>query len=148
MILNPEILLIGIGNSGRSDDGIGWAALDRIREQGFTGTCAYRYQLNIEDAELVSHYQKVLLIDACQHDLPAGFSIEQVLPDASFSYSTHQISPAAVAYLCSTLFDARPDIFLLQIPGYRWEIGEGLSGKAQENISRALMALGGQVLSP
>ena len=61
------ILIIGIGNSGRNDDGLGWKFVD-IASQTMRGyfDVEYRYQLQIEDAELVSKYNKVIFADATQ----------------------------------------------------------------------------------
>lgn len=131
-------LYIGIGNPGRSDDGIGWAALDTLREMGFEGTFEYRYQLNVEDAELISRFTNVLLIDASEHDLPEGYQLYPVQQLAEFTFSTHELSPAAVVHLAAAIFDAHPKVHVLEIKGHRWEIGEGLSKKAREHISRAI----------
>ena len=48
----PEpLLIIGIGNSSRGDDGLGWAFLDTISQmQPLPGQLEYRYQLVVEDA--------------------------------------------------------------------------------------------------
>ena len=59
---DPATLLIGIGNSGRQDDGLGWAFLDAVCSQpDLKAQCEYRYQLQIEDAELVSRFERVHL---------------------------------------------------------------------------------------
>ena len=47
-----KTLLIGIGNSGRSDDALGWKFVDEFVEYGHLFDLEYRYQLQIEDAEL------------------------------------------------------------------------------------------------
>jgi Ni,Fe-hydrogenase maturation factor len=58
-------LLIGIGNSGRADDGLGWAFLDEVEKTlPKNYDLEYRYQLQVEDAELISHYNTVFFIDA------------------------------------------------------------------------------------
>lgn len=139
MQLDPEHgLLIGIGNAGRQDDGIGWAMLDLLLASGYRGATAYRYQLNVEDAELISHYPKVWVIDASQRVLPEGFSMEKLIAGTGISYSTHSLEPAAILGLCEQLYDRKPEVLLLQIQGYDWGIGEGLSKKARENCSRAM----------
>ena len=46
-----KTIILGIGNNGRQDDGLGWAFLDFLEEQNTTIDLEYRYQLQIEDAE-------------------------------------------------------------------------------------------------
>ena len=54
-----KIIIIGVGNSGRQDDGLGWAFLDEIKRK-FPGIkIEYKYQLQIEDADLISSYDTV-----------------------------------------------------------------------------------------
>ena len=132
------MLVIGIGNVGRKDDGIGWAVLDQLREAGYEGPCEYRYQLNVEDAELVSHYERVLLVDASQESLEEGYRLERVKPVSNFSYSTHQLSPGAIAHLCQDLYGKEPEIWLLVVQGFDWGIGLGLSEEAKSGIERAV----------
>ena len=56
-----KTLLFGIGNSGRSDDGLGWEFLDKIKPNfPIDFDMEYRYQLQIEDAELAKQYQRVM----------------------------------------------------------------------------------------
>ena len=64
-----NILIIGIGNSGRSDDGLGWLMLDTIENKFSNVDVLYRYQLQIEDAEILSHYPTVIFVDACISEL-------------------------------------------------------------------------------
>ncbi|MEJ2400453.1 MAG: hypothetical protein P8Y52_03570, partial [Xanthomonadales bacterium] len=70
----PDTLVFGIGNSARSDDGLGWAFLDRVeRTPGFAGQAEYRYQLQVEDALLASRFEHVVFVDASRAELPGGF---------------------------------------------------------------------------
>ncbi|MEZ4992964.1 MAG: hypothetical protein R2824_21250, partial [Saprospiraceae bacterium] len=84
---------------------------------------------------------KVLIVDASQAELPGGFRFQQVVPDTVFTYTTHSVAPATIAHLCQDLFGRAPNIYLLEIRGYDWEIGEGLSADAANNLDRALKVL-------
>ncbi|PSR08953.1 MAG: Ni/Fe hydrogenase, partial [Bacteroidetes bacterium] len=57
-------LLLGIGNSGRADDGLGWAFAEAFSDQADLFEVELRYQLQIEDALLISTYQRVVIVDA------------------------------------------------------------------------------------
>ncbi|WP_114778291.1 hydrogenase maturation protease [Botryobacter ruber] len=132
-------LLIGIGNSGRQDDGLGWAFVEQVEQEAcFQGDCLYRFQLNIEDAELLSQYDQVFFADAFAGELPGGFALTPCHPQPDTAFSTHLLSPACTLYLCRQLYAQAPQAWLLTMQGYRWELKEGLSAKAQANLEKAL----------
>ena len=57
-----KCIIFGIGNSGRQDDGLGWAFLDLLKKNEFEkASFEYKYQLQIEDAELICNYDTVLV---------------------------------------------------------------------------------------
>lgn len=134
-----KILLLGIGNSGRADDGLGWLFLDEI-EKKYPGIFAieYRYQLQVEDAELIRHYDSVLFIDATQEKIPDGCAIRPCESSGSFYYSSHLQSPEAIVYLAEELYGRVPDANTLHICGYDWELGNRPIQAALENLNRAL----------
>lgn len=131
-------LLIAVGNAARGDDGLGWAFADAVTERGyFDGEILYRYQLQVEDAELISHARQVVFVDAWQNgDIP--FQWAPCPGEPQPSYTSHRLEPPAVVHLCESLFDANPDVFCLLIRGEQWELGEGLSRNAQQNLNLAL----------
>ena len=139
---NPEeTLIVGIGNSGRRDDGLGWAFLDRINELGYRGSTVYRYQLQIEDAEMISHFKHVIFIDATESKFKDGYSFEPLSPEKDFIYSTHQLSPSAVLFLSQDLYETTCECRLLAICGEEWELKQGLSQTAKDNLEKALADL-------
>lgn len=134
-----ESLLFGIGNSGRCDDGLGWAFLDRIRlETAFSGRLEYRYQLQVEDAALISSAQHVVFVDSWQGQLPGGFHWQPCTPAADFEFTTHALSPQAVMHLCRDLYRKTPRAHLLTIQGSCWDLGTGLSPAAEGCLEEAL----------
>ena len=138
-----ETLLIGIGNSAREDDGLGWAFLEQVEgSTSFEGDCLYRFQLNLEDAELITHYERVFFVDAFRGELTGNFSFNPCLPKAGSGYSTHLLSPESILYLCQQLYEQTPQAWMLAIQGYQWELKEGLSPQAQENLRKSLSWFG------
>ena len=101
--LNQEdTLLIAIGNSARSDDGLGWTFMEKLKERNlFKGQLTSCYQLQIEDAEVISHFPKIIFVDACESDLPDGFDLEVTKPLNDFTFTTHALTPSAVLFLCN-----------------------------------------------
>ncbi|MCW5519846.1 hydrogenase maturation protease [Aureitalea sp. L0-47] len=134
-----KILILGIGNSGRSDDGLGWAFLDAIEgEIPANYDLEYRYQLQVEDAELISQYNRVYFVDAHINTFENGFHLEEGKPLQTDSFTTHQLDPETVLYLADTIYDARPESFILGISGVDFELKIGMSEKASKNLSTAL----------
>ncbi|PKP28618.1 MAG: Ni/Fe hydrogenase [Bacteroidetes bacterium HGW-Bacteroidetes-18] len=132
-------LVIGIGNNTRQDDGLGWNFLELLENEGFNAdNLLCKYQLMVEDAELISDYKTVIFIDACKSELENGFSLERIYPSEEVSFSTHSVPPNQILNLCETIYDKKPKVHLLKIQGYHWDIGVGLSKQAKRNLKNAL----------
>lgn len=135
---SPPELIIGIGNCGRADDGLGWAFLDRIGKVCSNCRIEYRYQLNIEDAELISNYSTVLFVDASVSPDVSDYRFSEVIPKAGKTFTSHALEPGVVLYLSEHLYDHRPGTYLLEIKGVEWGLREGLSGDAGLHLQSAV----------
>lgn len=137
--MKEKTLLFGIGNSGRKDDGLGWAFLDKIKPfLPNNYDIEYRYQLQVEDAELVSNYEHVVFIDAHQQSFKKGFIWEQCHPKATESFTTHELDPESVLYLADTIYNKQLKASILGISGTDYRLEMGLSSTAAKNLSKAL----------
>ena len=136
---DSNILIIGIGNSGRSDDGLGWAFIDVLKPK-LPGNfhCEYRYQLQIEDAELIAHYQQVYFVDADINQWKEGFRMVPCRPKSAHGFSTHELEPETVVYLSETLYDKIPEAYILGISGLNFDLEMGLTREAETNLKQAL----------
>jgi hydrogenase maturation protease len=134
-------LVIGIGNPGRGDDGLGPALIELLRGSGLEGIALdANYQLNVEDALACSHFDTVIFIDASEAgDEP--FAIAPLEPARDIAFTTHELSPASVLALCEDLYGRRPEAWLLAVRGFAWELGEGLSPRAAANLESAFAFL-------
>jgi hydrogenase maturation protease len=141
-----KLLLYGYGNPGRQDDGLGIALAEKIEgwaRERFPGKVDVdtNYQLNIEDAEKISHYQMVIFADASQESIES-FSYTPVKPSkATIEFTMHAMSPSYIVHLCNDLFRKDPDCFLMHIKGYEWEMKEGLSQDANSNLQTSMQFL-------
>ncbi len=131
------ILIFGIGNNGRQDDGLGWCFLDFLKQQKTTMDLEYRYQLQIEDAELISKYNQVIFVDATKEKTEDGFYIKPCHPSEKYSFSTHALAPETILHLASKLYDHKPIALVIGIQGYEWELEIGLSKKGAHNLDKA-----------
>ena len=134
---SDKILIFGIGNIGRSDDALGWMFLDRLKGRS-NFELEYRYQLQIEDAELISKYQKVIFVDAHKQDLEEGFYFKRCKGVKHENLNSHALLPETVVWLSEQLFQSNPEAFVLAIQGYSWDLALGVSDKALINLEKAM----------
>lgn len=134
-----KILIIGIGNCGRTDDGLGWAFIDQIKENLLENfDFEYKYQLQIEDAELLSHYSVVYFVDAHKKQWENGFIVTPCYPKATYSFSTHELAPETVLDLTRTVYNKLPKSYILGISGFSFQLNVGLTDEAQANLAHAV----------
>lgn len=133
-------LIIGYGNPGRRDDGLGPAFAAELERLALPGlTVDSDYQLSVEDAETVSRHATVVFVDAAAEG-PAPFSFGPLAPRAETSFTSHHLAPAAVLSLAGEAFGATPRAYLLGIRGYEFnEFREELSPGARDNLTAALV---------
>lgn len=138
-----KILIYGYGNPGRRDDGLGIAFAEQMgnwakKSMSYPITIETNYQLNIEDAELISHYDTVIFADASQETMDS-FALTPIEPaQNTVEFTMHAVAPGYVVHLCQNLFQKTPHAFLLHIKGYEWEMAESLSKAARNNLNLAL----------
>ncbi|RWX48521.1 hydrogenase maturation protease [Candidatus Electrothrix marina] len=133
----PSVLVYGFGNPGREDDGAGVALAERIKSAALPGvTTDSNYQLNVEDALLLSEHDLVIFADATRSPVDR-FSFYRLQPDASVSFTTHAMSPGSVLALCSQLYGETPPVYMLEIAGVSFELRDGMSAEAAENTVAA-----------
>lgn len=138
-----SVLIIGIGNPGRCDDAIGPELVEMLENKvpGFV-ECTADYQLNIEDAEDLAKVELAIFIDASMESAePFGFYALE--PSAEITFTTHTLSAESLLALAKSTFGNAPESFMLGVKGYEFEIGEGLSEKAQMNRDKAYEFISG-----
>jgi hydrogenase maturation protease len=133
-----RILLLGYGNPGRHDDGLGPELAARIESRRLAGvTVDSDMQLQLEDAARIAEHDVIVFADAAASG-PAPFAFHRVEPRGEVSFSTHSVSPSALLALAGEHFQAEPDGWLLAIRGYAFDgFGEGLSEGAAANLDAA-----------
>lgn len=134
-----SVLLIGFGNPGRRDDGLGPMLAEALEATGLAGLCVESdYQLTVEDAEAVSRHDVVVFVDASVNGA-APFDVKEIQPGGAPGFSSHGVEPDEVLMLAKTLFGKCPKAYVVGIRGYEFnEFGEGLSAKATENLKAAV----------
>ena len=131
-------LIIGIGNNTRQDDGLGWCFLDKLEANNFNPeNLLYKYQLMVEDAEIISEYKTVVFIDASKEHSKEGFKMEQISTSEQVSFSTHAVPPNQILNLCEAIYQKKPKAFIIKIDGYEWDFKIELTKEAHINLQQA-----------
>jgi hydrogenase maturation protease len=137
----PRILVLGYGNPGRQDDGLGPAVAGAIGRMGWRHVTAVDdYQLNIENALDVASHDLVWFVDASKTgDEP--FSVQDVRPSPTSEFTSHLLRPAALLAIARLYCHRAPPALLLAIRGYEFEFIEALTPGGQANLRAALAML-------
>lgn len=134
----PKVLVIGFGNPGRLDDGLG-PALAAMAETWRLEhvTVDANYQLTVEDAAAAAEHDAVILADATVADCEP-FSFTAIEARSELSFSTHEVSPEALMGMARDMFHSQVKGYMLAIRGYEFNaFGEWLSQPARENLQSA-----------
>ena len=141
-----RILLIGYGNPGRGDDGLGPALAAEIEALGIRGlTVDIDYQLTVDHAALIAAHDLVVFADA-MIGLAVPFRMARVGDAQPTSLGSHQVSPEAALLLAGLLFGTAPPGWVLAIAGEKFgDVQEGLSICARKNLAGAVAFLRGWI---
>lgn len=136
--MNPApILVIGIGNPSRGDDALGPLCIERLAALDLPGVeLLTDFQLQVEYALDLAGRQRVIFVDASVSG-PAPYTFEPVTAVEDASYSSHEMSPAAVLHAYRKLYGDPPPAWVLAIRGEGFELGEGLSTTGAANLELA-----------
>ncbi len=137
----PRVLVLGYGNPGRQDDGLGPAVAAGIERLGWPNvTASDNYQLNIEDAIDVSEHDFVWFVDAAKTGAEP-YSVREVRPTAEIEFTSHLVRPEAILAIARRCCGRSPPAFLLAVRGYDFEFVEELTPAAADNLRSALAML-------
>lgn len=149
LMLKP-VLLFGYGNLSRGDDALGPLLLEYVESHCDLEAIDILsdFQLQVEHALDLENRNLVMFVDAsvaCDH----AFDFSLLEPARDKSYTTHAMSPAAVLDVYRSIKDqAPPPCFLLSIKADKFELGEGLSVNAENNLTQACRFAGDLLSNP
>ena len=137
----PRILVLGYGNPGRQDDGLGPAVAAGIDGLGWPNITAYdNYQLNIEDALEVAEHDVVWFVDAAKAG-PSPYDVRDLSAASTIEFTSHVVRPEAILAIARQYYGKSPQAFLLAVRGYQFEFVEELTADAADNLRVALAML-------
>jgi hydrogenase maturation protease len=136
-----RVLVLGYGNPGRQDDGLGPAAAEAVQRLGVPRvTVEIDYMLNIEDAAEAAQHDCVLFLDAAETG-PEPFDVREIRPAEEVAFTSHIVKPEVITAICKKHFGRVPRAWLIAIRGYEFELQEGLTDAARANLDSAIAYL-------
>jgi hydrogenase maturation protease len=149
-----KVLIQGIGNPLRGDDGLGPRFVESFlteiqsffakSERSLQIDCEWVYQLQIEQAEQWAHFTHILLVDA-SISIDSSTSLKEMLvedqnfPPADSIIGSHAVSPDSVFALAKEVFSFCGQVFLLSLRASRFDMGEPLSLDAKQSLSDGIV---------
>lgn len=132
------LLVIGYGNTLRSDDGVGPRVAEAVARLNLprvaTLSCGL---LTPELAEPLARAAKVIFVDAAV-DAPREVQLRTLKPADSSQIMAHAADPRTLLALARDVFGHAPEAWWLTVPVENIGIGEDLSPVAQRGFSEAL----------
>ena len=147
----PSIVIIGVGNEYRSDDGAGIAVARRLRALFPTGVTIL--EESGEGAALMQAWQGatcVMLVDAVRSGASPG-TIHRLdaraapLPAGFFHYSTHAFSVAEAVELARSLDQLPAHLVVYGIEGAHFAAGVELSPAVEKAVEAVVERLAQEV---
>ncbi len=115
-----RVVVIGIGNPLRGDDGIGWHAAQRLEALAFppeSVRVVTTHQLLPELAELLSRADLALFIDATVDGAASEIRIRDVPPQPGQTAFSHAFTPEALLHAARDWYGHAPRGLLFTIGG-------------------------------
>ena len=133
-----RLLVIGYGNTLRSDDGVGPRVAREVEEMQLPGVSAIVCDLlTPELADPISKADAVVFVDAAI-DEPREVLLRPLAPADSSQIMAHAADPRTMLALARDVFGHAPKAWWLTIPIENTAIGDQLSASAKGGMAVAL----------
>ena len=124
---SKDILVIGIGNPLRCDDGVGPYVAECIEAKGLNAVKVWiTQQLQVEDLERMLEFERIILVDASMIGPHVDFRQVQGVKGQTLS-SSHHLSAETFVTLALSIYRKNMHMHLCSIRGNHFEVGDKLS---------------------
>jgi len=134
-------LIVGYGNSLRSDDGLGWHVVARLAQDARLrgANVLWRHQLTPELAHDVGQASLVVLVDVSVEQEPGVVSVRRLEATSSAGSAwSHHLEPESLVALARELWNASPDVFVVSVGAGSLEVGERLSPAVEAALPKVV----------
>lgn len=133
------VLIVGYGNSMRSDDGVGIYVASRLAEEKSAGVeVRLMHQLHLELLEELIQYEKIIFVDAAEQGPEVILQKVEPKPQEISLTSSHQLSPAVIYQLALQVYRKKLDLLVCTIRGENFDFGSLLSPVVLDRARRAV----------
>ncbi len=133
-----DLLVIGYGNTLRSDDGVGPKVAEAVGARRLPGVrTMICQQLSPEHAEPISQAHTVVFVDAAM-DSPTQVQFRKLEPCDSTQLMAHAADPHTMLALARDVYNHAPEAWWLTISAERFDFGEKFSRRTQSGFHQAL----------
>ncbi|NJK50323.1 hydrogenase maturation protease [Candidatus Gracilibacteria bacterium] len=139
-----KYLIVGYGNTLRSDDGAGQLVAKRVAKWSLPNVRSLAvHQLTPELAEELANADTVIFVDAVissKQNLEE-IKIELLECNREYSNSGHTEDPRSLLSLSKIVYNKVPIAYWILIPAINFEFGEEISAITQQGITQTLLAI-------
>lgn len=142
-----DVVIVGIGNPYRGDDGAGWAVVDTLEGRVNTSIHLNKQRGDIgELLDIFSRYTKVYLVDASFSESSIGAweridAHRQSLPPENSQTSTHGLSVSQAIAFAKNLDLLPSKLIIYAIAGDNFNLSDTLSPGVAQAVDKVTEAL-------
>jgi hydrogenase maturation protease len=134
-----KVLVIGYGNTLRTDDAVGRRVAMAIASWELPGLESIAvHQLTPELAETLANAELAIFVDARLADEEETVEIQPLEPSGSHMGPGHVGDPRSLLALARAIYGSSPRTWLVTVPAADRSLGEGLSSTAARGAEDAL----------
>lgn len=135
-----DCLVVGYGNSLRSDDGIGIQTAEIVASWNLPQVRSLAlHQLTPELTLELAQADLAIFVDSYHRasDIDS-LKIQRLQPSVLTKFSTHLGDPRILLSLTQALYSKCPRAWWILVPGVNFQLGDRLSPLARQGVKRAL----------
>lgn len=140
-----DILVVGVGNSLRGDDGVGLHLVRRLGEWfGGRLNCFEANDADILFAEKIAGFDELLVIDAMVLEKGEPFAVVELVPSDTYipaGFVSHIFEWGAVMALAKDIYGKSPKASVLGVSASEFGFSENLSPACMANAEKAFRFL-------
>ena len=139
---SKQICVVGVGNTLRSDDGVGifiCSELEKIKLPGLSVITTH--QLHIELVEDLKEFDTIIVVDAGTNQKKEVSFYPVNEQNSSIIHSSHNIDATLLYSLLQKLNPSDRSFFICAVQTQSFEFGETLSPLAISNAEKAIQML-------
>ena len=142
MIKIKKTVIVGVGNTLRSDDGVGIFICSELEKSNLSSLSVLTtHQLHIELVEDLKEYETIVIIDAGANPKSEVSFYPITEQKSNGIHSSHNINATLLYSLLQKLYPSDRSFYVCEIQVQNFELGNELSSFAISNAAKAIKLL-------